>query len=168
MSLTSSLREGEWVGRAKGEKVLFLCFAQDYTTDTYLIQKWTDPRLASEAWKVRDKSFPRKMYLIHFFPGASRPCWSKTSSSHLEARGVFPQCQRGRLSVRYDAQPAHQDSPWWGNSLHSQVYFLSHTFTELQVVVFWLQRGNIDFHPVICIRITPIHSIQSTEIYFLV
>ena len=27
---------------------------QDYTTDTYLIQKWTDPRLASESLKVCD------------------------------------------------------------------------------------------------------------------
>ena len=56
------------MGRAKGEKVLFLCFAQDYTTDTYLIQKWTDPRLASEAWKVLDNIFSFyqiKMILIH-------------------------------------------------------------------------------------------------------
>ena len=27
-------------------------FLQDYTTDTYLRQKWTDPRLASEELKV--------------------------------------------------------------------------------------------------------------------
>lgn len=47
----------------------------DYTTDTYLIQKWTDPRLASEAWKEPlDLADPKLVQAIWkpevFFPNA--------------------------------------------------------------------------------------------------
>ena len=57
---------------------------QDYTTDTYLIQKWTDPRLASEAWKVEkdhDALLVISLSLCRSRWTWRTPSWSRPSGS---------------------------------------------------------------------------------------
>ena len=48
---------------------------------------------------------------FNFSPGTARSGRSQTCPGNLEARGVFSERQRGRLSVRHNAQPADQDPP---------------------------------------------------------
>ena len=58
----------------------------------------------------------------HFhFPGASGPGGPEAGAGNLEARSVFPECQRRRFPVCDDAELAHQDSSKWRDFVHSQV-----------------------------------------------
>ena len=93
---------------------------QDYTTDTYLIQKWTDPRLASEAWKVEKDHDALLVISLSLSAGAAGPGGPQAGPGHLEAGGFLPECQGGRLPVRDYAQPPDQDPPRWRNSLYSE------------------------------------------------
>ena len=63
----------------------------------------------------------RKFHFSPFSAGAARSGRPQTGSGNLEAGGVLPQRQGGRLSVCHDAEPANQDSPRWRNSLHFEV-----------------------------------------------
>ena len=98
-------------------------------TDTYLRQKWSDPRLSHEDIKTPlDLADPRlvkaiwKPEVIFIFIKITK--WAQSQFCHLSfisfLLGVFSQCKGGQLPIRDGSQRSDQNPSGWGDSLHTQ------------------------------------------------